>query len=300
MVDSTLPDAPGRPRVTVILPLFGSHRAGQTLPTVARAWLNQDMPCEVVVAIAGDVPVALDEGEFADGRLRILRLPASMRAAGRLRNAAAAAARTPLLYLSDSDVLPLGPRFLRHALELLQDGGRVMVQPWLYRLMPGPDWQGVMSWTLPPGKVCFVTSTVDGVLTPLPGERFVRADKGLVRLPRGMERESDPWEQRVLSNYHWGSVLIERQMFHEVGGYCGEYSEWGSEDDDLLVKLRSRWPLVEAWRLGTVPAGLHFEHPRPYGGADLAPNMDILNRRTAMGPEAMIRADVEAAARTRG
>jgi N-terminal domain of galactosyltransferase len=111
-----------------------------------------------------------------------------------------------------------------------------------------------------------------------------------------MERETDPWEQRILTHYHWGSVLIERRMFEAVGGYCTEYVGWGCEDDDLLIKLNSQWQTVEAWRTGTAISCLHFEHPRPYGGADLTPNLAILNRRRAMGPEAMIRADVQAAA----
>src|SRR6266545_3233171 len=45
------------PAVTVVLPVFGNHRAAQTLPAVCAAWLAQDVPCEVVVAAAGGVTV---------------------------------------------------------------------------------------------------------------------------------------------------------------------------------------------------------------------------------------------------
>jgi hypothetical protein len=281
------------PHVTVVLPLFGSHRAAETLPAVARAWLGQDVPCEVVVAIAGDIEVDIAE-RSTGGRLRILRAPASAGSPGRLRNIAARAATAPLLYLSDADIVPISPRYLAVAGDLLDGGRRVVVQPWLYRLLAGPDWRTVSRWTPPAGKACFVTSDADGVLTPVPGERFVRADKGLVRLPRGLERESDPWEQRILSHFHWGGVLLERRQFEAVGGYCAEYDSWGCEDDDLLVKLRGRFATVEAWRTGTAASCLHFEHPRPYGGPALTPNMTILDRRKAMGADAMIEADLAA------
>jgi N-terminal domain of galactosyltransferase len=300
MVEAATAGAPGTPGVTVVLPLFGSHRAAETLGAVVRAWLGQDVPCEVVVAIAGGVRVEVDRRAVADGRLRVIRAPASQASPGRLRNVAARAARAPMLYLSDADVIPLGPRYLADAMAMLDGGGRVMVQPWLYRLISGPDWRTVAAWIPPPGKACFVTSDRDGVLTPVPGERFVRADKGLVRLPRGMERDGDPWEQRVLTHHHWGGVLIARRMFDEIGGYCTAYDGWGCEDDDLLVKLQSRWQTVEAWRLGPAISCLHFEHPRPYGGAGLMPNMDILDQRKEMGPEAMIRADVETASLAAG
>jgi hypothetical protein len=209
--------SPGTPRVTVVLPLFGGHRAAQTLPAVVRAWLGQDVPCEVVVAIAGGVEVDLDERAVADGRLRIIRVPASMGSPGRLRNVAARTSLAPLLYLSDADIVPIGSGYLAGAVDMLDGGTRIFVQPWLYRLVSGPDWRTVEAWTPPSGKACFVTSDRDGVLTPLPGERFVRADRGLVRLPRGLERESDPWEQRILTNHHWGGVLLELHRVCRVG-----------------------------------------------------------------------------------
>jgi hypothetical protein len=35
------------PRVSVVLPVFGGHRAARVLAAVCRAWLGQDVPCEI-------------------------------------------------------------------------------------------------------------------------------------------------------------------------------------------------------------------------------------------------------------
>src|SRR6266511_6409880 len=102
------------PAVTVVLPVFGNHRAAQTLPAVCAAWLAQDVPCEVVVAAAGGVTVP-------DG-VRTVDCDPDACSPGPLRNVAAAAARAPVLYLGDADVVPLGRDFLSRALRLC--GGR--------------------------------------------------------------------------------------------------------------------------------------------------------------------------------
>ena len=75
----------------MVLPLFGDHRAVQVAGTVVRAWLAQDVPCEVVVAVAGDAPLRLPS-EFA-GRAWILRADATVTSPGPLRNLGAAATR---------------------------------------------------------------------------------------------------------------------------------------------------------------------------------------------------------------
>jgi hypothetical protein len=41
------------PEVSVIIPLYGPHRGRSVLPTVACAWLMQDVSCEVIVATPG-------------------------------------------------------------------------------------------------------------------------------------------------------------------------------------------------------------------------------------------------------
>ena len=85
--------------------------------------------------------------------------------------------------------------------------------------------------------------------------------------------------------------MVERRLFDLVGGYCEEYTAWGSEDDDLLIKLADRTAIIRAWRDAPGLRCVHAEHPR----AELTPaverNRAIFAQRRASGAEAMIRQD---------
>lgn len=276
------------PQVCVVMPLFGDHRAARVVDAVVGGWLAQDVPCEVVVAVAGEMPVRLPPA--AAGRARVLRADATAASPGLLRNLAAATTGAPLLYLTDADVVPLGTDFLTRALRLR--GRHVMVQPWMYRLVGPVPATGVAAWRPPAGtRVCLVTADATGRLLPVPAERFRRQGPLLwVDLPAEL---ADPLESPELAQrapYHWGAILVERRLFERVGGYCPDYSGWGCEDDDLQIKLAARTKLIPAWVYARALACLHFEHPRRYATA-LEGNLAVLNRRAADGAEAMITED---------
>src|SRR5215217_868764 len=103
------------PRVSVVVPLFGDHQAARALPAVCRAWLSQDVPCEIVIAVGPGTP-APDLG--GDPRIRFVSAVDGPSAPGPLRNVAAAAASAPTLYLGDADIVPLGTGFLAQAMDL--------------------------------------------------------------------------------------------------------------------------------------------------------------------------------------
>src|SRR3954451_21976562 len=125
---------PTRPAVSIVVPLFGDHAGNRTLALAAATWLEQTVPCELVVAASGPPPDGLPEHE----RVRVVARNAA--APGRLRNAAARVSNADFLYLCDADVAPLGEDFLARLLELLRESGSTAVcQPWMYRLVDGHD-----------------------------------------------------------------------------------------------------------------------------------------------------------------
>lgn len=281
------------PRVSVVVPLFGGHRAVRVVGAVVRAWLAQDVPCEVVVAVAGDVPLRLPP-ELA-GRARMVRAGAAVTSPGPLRNLGVASTVAPLLYLSDADVVPLGTDFLGRVLRLR--GSHVVVQPWMYRLVNAEELASLAElppWQRPDGRVCLVTGDASGRLTPVPGERFRRqqASMLMVEAPAELADQRDSPELALRAPFHWGGILVERRLFEQVGRYCTGYTGWGCEDDDLLVKLAARARLIRAWLFARTLACLHFEHPRPYAGPGLTANRDLLARRVAAGTETMIAEDL--------
>lgn len=281
------------PEVSVVLPLFGDHRAVRTLPAVCRAWLQQDVTCEVVVAVAAGTTVPSLGAGLDDGRVRIVPAGADSASPGPLRNLAASAARAPVLYLGDADIVPLGQDFLRRALEFREN--RVLIQPWMYRLVNPPDTANGRPWE-PPGRgqFCHVSLDPDGQLARVGPERFtwLNPEIMVVEPPPGvgwLNTDGTPWRAFP---FHWGGILLDHATFDDVGGYCTRYVGWGCEDDDLIAKLEGRVPVVRAWRVARRLTCLHFEHPRTHASASIQANQVILAERLAAGADAMIGEDL--------
>ena len=277
----------------MLLPLFGKHRATQTLPTVCRAWLQQDVPCEVVVAIAAGTEISPLGDLVADQRIRIVTADRDSISPGPLRNLAASAARAPVLYLSDADVAPLASDYAKQALTLIKD--RAMIQPWMYRLISPAQVSAEPPFDLAvSGRACHVSVDADGRLVPLSGERFIWLTKTVLATvpPPGigwLNEDGKPWYPFP---FHWGGIMVRRESFDAVGGYSTRYVGWGSEDDDLIAKLEGTIGTIRAWRAAPRRlACLHFEHPRSHTFAYARANDVILTERLATGVDAMIEED---------
>jgi hypothetical protein len=279
----------------VIVPLYGAHVGNTRLPAVVQAWLDQRVPAAVVIVTAGELPL----GDRVTGLpgVRVIVAPPTATAPGLLRNTGAGRATTPWLYLADADVAPLDRDYLTRALRLAGDG--VFVQPAMLRLVgPLPD-RPVAEWRLcdePSGseRFCFVTADARGTLRRLPGERTMWEDGApMVLPPPGYEDAADAPEIDWRPMFHWGSVLLRRELFRAVGGYCTGYRGWGCEDDDLLVKLDGSTRARRGWREEPALRCVHFEHPRPYGDQFRA-NRELLRQRRGQGVAAMIAADLAA------
>jgi hypothetical protein len=283
------------PLVSVVLPLFGNHRAVGTLPAISRAWLRQDVPCEVVVAVAEGTQLPDLGDAVRTGRLRIVPAERGTASPGPLRNLAVAQSRAPVLYLGDGDIAPLGGDFLDRALALLDD--RAVIQPWMYRMVNASDALAAPPFDRPAGdRACHVTAGPDGVLTAVGGERFSTINPDLTVVDSTTDGVSwqtpdgEPWRPVP---FHWGGMLVRREAFDAVGRYSARYLGWGGEDDDLIAKLEGRFGVVRAWKAADGPACLHFEHPRAHtvaGGVE--DNRAILKQRLAAGVDAMIQEDL--------
>lgn len=182
-------------------------------------------------------------------------------------------------------------------------GRKVVAHPRMYRLIPaGPP--RLLPWRPPAaGYACYVTTDAEGVLTPVPGERLVwrGADRSPLVIPPDSVREiTQPPGQNAATIHHGGGVLLEKEVFEEVGGYCTGYTGWGCTDHDLLDKLANRRQIVKAWRAAPAMACLHFEHSHEYVGPGLHASRALLARRRAMGAEEMIRMDTQSVARDGG
>jgi hypothetical protein len=276
--------------VSVIIPLYGDHVGTFRLPVTVGAWLDQRVPVTVVIATAGELPLGDDVTSRAG--VRVVVAPPTETAPGLLRNVGAGRVSTPWVYLADADVAPLGADFLARALDVAGDGA--FVQPAMLRMTQSPPATPVSAWRLveEPDRFSYVTADPAGTLHRLPGERIVWEDGApMVYPPPGHGHPDDAREVDLRPMFHWGSVLLRRNRFDELGGYCTEYRGWGCEDDDFLVKLTGTTPVHHGWRKAPSLRLVHFEHPRPYGGEPLRANRDLLEKRKQGGVAAMVEAD---------
>jgi hypothetical protein len=256
--------------VSVLIPLFGAHRGVQTLAAVCAGWARQDRPCEVVVAVAGRAPVP------ATGSVRLVEVDPGLSAPGVLRNLAAERAAGDWLYLSDADVRPVGTDYLARAFRLAGTG--VLAQPWMFRRIgAAPVGSGEdLAWDdqlrrLSATRCCFVRATGDGGPGACADERYGRQDGTLMVLPPPVLPVPDG-ELRWRPPFHWGGMLLRRDLFGAMGGYCTGYVGWGCEDDDLLAKVGANAAVTLGWRADPSLRCLHYEHARPYDNPGCAAN----------------------------
>jgi N-terminal domain of galactosyltransferase len=280
------------PEVSVVIPLFGTHRGWETISAVCSSWLAQEVSCEVIVAVAGERRPELP----ADRSVRVVRADQAVVSPGVLRNVAALHAKGAWLYLSDADVRPVGADFLARACELAD--GSALVQPWMYRLVDSAD-PGDGPWLrgLSTQRSCFLGpgAAPDDEPVVCADERFMwDGDDLMVVPPDDLLDDGGPAELRWRSPFHWGGALVKRALFEAVGGYCADYVGWGCEDDDLVAKLASAAKASVAWRVDPTLRCLHYEHRRPYGTPGFTANQMTLTKRLANGGASMIEADVRA------
>jgi hypothetical protein len=276
--------------LSVVLPLFGDHQAIQVLPAVCRAWLAQDVPCEVVVGVAAGTRIP----PLTDDRIKIVWADGALTAPGPLRNIAAAACQAPVLYLSDGDVAPVGRDFAGQALKLL--GDQAVVQPWMYRLVnPSDALFATQPFERPGGgRLCHVFADAQGRLVPVGGEQFSWLGPELLAVepPPGFGWRYEDGSPCPAFPFHWGGILVRWATFDAVGGYCARYSGWGCEDDDLITKLTERVGVIRAFRTSARQLNcLHYEHPRTHTATHLRANKAIYGERLAAGVDAMIEED---------
>jgi glycosyl transferase family 7 (putative galactosyltransferase) len=284
--------------VSVVLALFGSHRANETAAKVVESWLDQDVPCEVVLGL--DQETNIDDLGVPRSHPSVRAVPAlaTPPTRGRLMNVAVRQSRGDVLYLTDADVIPLGRDYLRRALEALATPDGFLAQPRMLRLT-GPVPEGPTSrWRAPQddGQVCYVRHNGDNQLLHDASEStFVWFDGQLwVDPPPELVPPGSTPDKLRRPAIHWSAVLVRRQTFMSVAGYCSRYQGWGCEDEDLLDKLMARATVVRAWREVPQLLCVHLEHPPSVQPREYAANQAFLKERRRAGVEAMIKQDRDA------
>lgn len=286
-------------KATIIIPLYGNHESKNNIYYVTEKWLSQSFPCEVIIAIAGNVEVEVAGSSDPERNVKIVRLGEEEKSPARLRNVAAMHSRSQWLYLSDADIFPIGNRYLENAIDLARRG--IFCQPWMRRLIPNGKEIPSSIHAGPQGtNFCYSMLDEYGNLVKIDGEiiswkEMQVGNKDMIIptvVPPSAAQDIIGPKRRRQPSFHWGGALMKRNIFFDIGGYCERYFGWGGEDDDLLIKASRENRIIYGWKMAPTLLCGHFEHEYPYDGtSELQNNRTLLKKRVKMGAERMIAED---------
>ncbi len=299
-------------QVTVIIPVFGDAYENVLQP-VLRSAAAQTCAAEVILADASEHPAYRRICGLFPPVTRYLRMHTRCDFDLRpfnpawLRNAAAAKASTRYMYFSDADVCFLGRSFLSDLLEWTRrTGTRVAHFPPIIRVFGEAcdiQYENPVGSTARPQERPLFFRSSEGKLFPLT-EGEVRSGDGRYvtsqsswrwfreKRYRGRGYENHVWR----SPFHYGGLLVDKECFDEVGGYCEDFFGWGCEDKDILWKLKTHYPCLDLSESSRVQLA-HFEHQRPhFNRLSYERNAFLHQLRCGLGIDAAIARDRRALA----
>lgn len=221
------------------------------------------------------------------------------------RNSGAKMAEGETLYFNDADIFLQNPTYLASLEKRLEENkGCFLTSPKLLRLCRR-EFDNFYSRLMTKGFKNFL----DELKNPQPylitldneselvvfekeegGEQEVHlADKQDFNeyINSGLEGE----EPRFWTlNVHRGGLMVRKDNFERVGGYCTGYKGWGCEDEDLIWKLNHFLK-----QLKIEESVLHLDHPRDYfDKRKWLRNKEFLESRKLRGFMKVVRGDRKA------
>jgi len=297
--------------LTVVVPVWGAGRM-ECVRVVLQSILCQSAAPEVVLAEVGPEPLWRECAESLG--VRYVQAPRRSHETGErfspggTRNAGLLVADTPWTLFTDGDVLLPLATDLERRLEVVHGHGecfgmfsamRHMHPDGVACLVEGDRWTP-MTEPLPDARVLDFR---DGRLLPARDESM--------GLPPGVSGQAEPhrpadappYRGRGLAGMLWAipfqysGLLAPTELFRRLGGFCDQYVDWGSEDEDLIWKLQAHArSLALHQRLPDIYS-IHLSHERSgFSRINFERNLLLFHIRRAEGIEAAVKADAAALA----
>ena len=268
-------------KVSVIIPVYRSFDQIRVLMAIDSLKMQKGVNLEIVVAEQSDNPRLENvEGVHYVPIPDIHRRKRDHFIPGLVRNIAAKNSSGEFLYNNDGDIIFHNPNFLAEGLKLMgQDKTKIFYRP-LMRRLPVECFEDF--------KAFWESRGIQGALEQLdmseeylaktPGTKvgmkvFKKFESGRnkvflytttdhERYKNEPNREGQEPRFSTL-DVHGGGILMRREQFDLVGGYCEAYSAWGCHDADIQWKLRNVF-VLEQFPYETNFEVLHLDHERGY------------------------------------
>jgi hypothetical protein len=268
-------------KVSVIIPVYRAFDPARVLITIDSLKMQKGVNLEIVVAEQSNNPMLNGvEGINYVPIPDVHKREGNHFIPGLVRNIAVENSSGEFLYNNDGDIIFNNPNFLAEGLKLMgQDKAKIFYRP-LMRRLPVECFEDFRDLWENQGiqKALEKLDMSEEYLARTPGANvgmrvFKKFESGREkvflytttdheRYKRELHREGQEPKFSTL-DVHGGGILMRKEQFDLVGGYCEEYSAWGCHDADIQWKLKSVFEL-EQFPYEINFEVLHLDHERGY------------------------------------
>jgi len=297
-------------RVSVIVPLFGDFDRTRFYLALQSLGNQKGIDLEVVIAEQSGSP-SIDVSQL-EINVKYLHVPSNNLVDGKyfrpgfVRNLAAKNSNGEYLYNTDGDIIFTNPNFLVNSLRIFKTG---LYRPPMRRL-PLENFQEFFEENMKNGlgnaianlsiEHPYLATSKKNPIKMKVFEKHEEERKKIFLYTEGDHKKylSDPsnkGKEPVFSTLHThaGAILMKREHFEIVGGYCEQFAGWGCHDADLQWKLREIFK-IEEFPNDSKFEVLHLDHERSYFSKErLSKNIEIQNRRRTQGIIKSIEEDLQ-------
>ncbi len=265
--------------ISVIVPVFGDFDSTRVEMCIDSIKSQKHTNVEIIVVEQTKEPRLNEVRDISYQHIPIALSEDGFFVPGNVRNYAAKMATGEFLYNTDGDILFFKDNYLAELVKLLRgDSHMCLYQPQMRRL-PIENFEEFRK-RRQEGGLQNALSTLN-ISQPY-GATYdtcpvrIRYFKKMIFEQEEISVASETAHQKYLSgankgkepffytlNFHAGGILMSRNQFDAVGGYCEDYVGWGCHDEDIQWKLRSLFNLQRIPKEKGLEV-LHLDHPRPY------------------------------------
>jgi len=229
---------------------------------------------------------------------------------GRIRNAGALASTGKYLYFSDADILIYNKDYLKI---LMVESAKINKYNWykpsMYRLSESTYGEFIQDYLdnkkidipdLP--NTCLVDyDKCTNTLKPINGgehnntildQPFVCTKKEFDMINSEDFDLSKTDELIWKASFHYGGTFCSFNNFYDIGGYCELYYNWGVDDEDFHLKLKSMNGIEQIDKIVPNKSMLHFEHKKKHNNTEYyKQNIKIYEERRTLKIDKVIEFD---------
>ncbi len=266
-------------KISVIIPLYGDFDSERVRISIDSIKAQRGVDVEISVAEQSLSPQLNDVRDITYIHKNPVLSSDGFLIPGLVRNIAAKNSSGNFIYNNDGDIIFGDPNYLQNLSGLMEeDNERCLYQPSMRRL-PLDNFEDF--------KTRFAKGGIQAAVADLDlsqpygatfSENFVRVRHfkkeidGNLEISVATQKDHEAYhsgENKGKEPYfytmhmHAGGVLMRRDQFETIGGYCQDFAGWGCHDVDIQYKLGTLFDLKKIHEISDLEV-IHLDHKRNY------------------------------------